>query len=192
MRTIALLAVWAIAGPGTLGAQTSSNVSFQAAFGVGWRRDSPAIAGSTQGLQLAARVGWFLRPHLRLLGELSLLRYADDTRPAGVLCPSPGPCAAGLSSLPGLGVSGVAAGLQGTLGPGPLQLVVTGTGGGYWLYHRPSALPSSAVGLRGSLGLGIRIDPRVRLLLEGGCLYFPGTRAHDGTTREFGLGLVLH
>jgi hypothetical protein len=192
MRTVVLLAVCAIARPGTLGAQTSSGVSFQAAFSVGWRRDSPTIAGSTQGLHVAARAGWLFRPHLRLLGELGLLRYADDDLPAGILCPQPGPCSSGLSSRPGLGITGLAAGLQATLGPGPLQLVLTGTGGGYWLYHRPSALPASAVGLRGSLGLGIQIDPRVRLLLEGGGLYFPGTRAHDATTREFGLGVMLH
>lgn len=192
MRTRTHVAALLICGAQMATAQSSDRVSLQAGLGVAFRTESPYVAGATDGLQAAVRIGLPVRTSLRLVGELALVRYADEPLAFPALCPQPGPCLAGLRSLPGLGVTGLAGGVQSRLGRGPLQLILTATAGGYWFYHRQSSFPASALGLRGGLGLGVMIDPRLRIVMEGGGLYFPRGRARDANTRQVGFGLLVN
>ena len=192
MRTRTVVAALLVCGPQLIAAQEPTRISLQAGLGVAFRAESPYVAGSTDGLHAAARLGFSVSPSFRLVGELSLTRYPDAALNVPSLCPQPGPCPRSPTSLPGLGVTGIAVGVQPQLGGGPLRLLLTATAGGYWLYHRNPSLPASAVGLRGSLGLGLDVDPRVRVVMEGGGLYFVHGRAHHANTRHVGLGFMLH
>jgi hypothetical protein len=173
-------------------AQERSHLSAQIGLGLAVRKESNQVTGATDGFYAVGRVGLPLRPGLGVVSELSLTSYPDEPVAVPVLCPQPGLCSRGAFTASGFGLAGIAFGLQPRFGRGPVQVLLTATAGGYWMYRRPVAAPSTAAGFRGSLGLGLRIDPRVRVLLEGSGLYLAGHSVNAANSRQFGLGLVLN
>jgi hypothetical protein len=170
--------------------QTGPHVGAEALLGVA-RRNPNTLNLPTDGIQGLVRVGYAVTPYLRVVGGASLTRFADQDLIVASLCPSGMTCAKGFGMIPGLGLAGLSVGLQPVLPVGPLQLRVTGLGGGYWLYHHGAALPGAATGVEGAVSLGLPIGERLRVLLEGRVVHLFGTAAAAGNSRHLGIGVAL-
>ena len=180
-----------LAAPPAL-AQQAPRYSGQAILGMAVRPVPAQVAAATDGFQVLARGGLRLRPFLHLVTEFSLATFADEPRIVPILCPAPGPCPSALHTIPGLGVAGLALGLQPRIEAGPLEVFATATAGGYWLYHHVSGLPAAAPGARVTFGLGLPVGARVHILLEGSALQLLRQGLHEAETRHLGIGVALN
>jgi hypothetical protein len=186
----ALLGMLSLATP-TVG-QQSPRLSTQAGLALARRVAPTAGASSTDGVQLLTRATRFLTRHVGLVAEGSVTRFPDETVIFAALCPRGQVCLDRRRQVPGLAMAGLAAGLQPRLGMGPLQLGVTATLGGYWLFHRASGVAGVAPGARASLGLGVPIGTRTRVVLEAGALHLLAPGTHDARVRHLGIGVAFN
>jgi len=165
-------------------------IGAEAVFGVA-RRSPDDVRGATEGFQLLLRAGLRLNPYLRVVGAGSLTTFPDE--PGVVpLCPSPGNGCGTDFRVPGLGLAGLAVGLQPSLPVGPLQVRLTALGGGYWLYHHGLGLPGLAPGFEGALSLALPVGQRIHVLLEGRLLRLRGDAEAAGKTRNLGAGIAIN
>jgi hypothetical protein len=175
-------------------AQTSMPLSAEAGLGIAMRSDPRAGASSTNGIQAQFRVGTGLNRYLRLVGEASFTRFPDEDLIFASVCPVGVPCLPTRqgASATGLGMVSVAAGLQPRVAVGPLQLRLTTTAGGYWLYHRASGLPGLAPGVRAGLGLGFPVGVHSYVVLQASVLRLLGSAIHDANSRQLGIGFAFN
>jgi hypothetical protein len=86
----------------------------------------------------------------------------------------------------------LAGGIQPRVMMGPLQLRVTTTAGGYWMYRRASDLPALAPGLRAGLGLGLPSGMHSYIVLQASVLRLIGSTVHDANSRQLGLSFAVN
>jgi len=190
-RTAAFHAALAALLPAALGAQTHGRISAEAVFGVAQRSENQLVL-PTDGVQAAVRAGLPVHAGLRLLGAASWTSFGDQSRTFPTYCPLPGPCPAAQRSFPGLGVVSLAGGLQVVLPLADVQLRLSGTTGGYWLYHHPAGVADLAPGVEAGLALGLPIGSQLRILLEGRLVHVAGSAGSAASSRRFGVGVAFH
>jgi hypothetical protein len=173
-------------------AQRPHQLSTQVVLSLARRSWPSAGASTTEGLQLAARVGRALVPRLAVMAEVSVTRYGDETLALADLCSQGQVCLNQPGQVPGLVMAGLAAGLQPWVSLGPLELQLTTTIGGYWLIHRPTPVAAVAPAARATLGLRLPLGARARVLLEAGALHLTAPGARDGNTRHVGIGVSFN
>lgn len=183
--TPAVVAVLCILQAGSAAAQESPRWFGQVTFGPASR----TAAGPTGGFHVDGRGGILLTPHLGLVAGLSVARFSDETAVISILCPQNSPCLPSLFQIRGLSIAGLSVGLQPRLHAGPLEFAVTGTAGGYWLFHRGSQLPALSPGVQGAVSLGLPIVSRLRILLEGNATHMLRPGASEANTRRLGIGV---
>jgi hypothetical protein len=126
------------------------------------------------------------------VAEASVTRYGNETLIFPALCPVGQVCLDQPGQARGLAMAGLAAGLQPRLRLGLLELQITTTVGGYWLFYRATPVAAVAPGARATLGLALPIGERTRVLLEAGALYLTARGARDGNTRHLGIGVSFN
>jgi hypothetical protein len=123
------------------------------------------------------------------VAEASVTRYGNETFILPARCQV---CLDQPGQARGLAMAGLAAGLQPRLSLGLLELQITTTVGGYWLFYRATPVAAVAPGARVTLGLGLPIGEHTRVLLETGALYLTAPGARDGDTRHLGIGVSFN
>lgn len=189
-RTFGCRVLLAVIWPSMVAAQ-NTGPTFEAVVGLAHR--SPTTQDlPLDGFQAAARVGYPLVKHLRLLAALTWTTYSDHDGFAAILCPQPTPgCGTGQASIPGLGMAAATIGLEPVLPLGGLEVRPSGMVGGFWLYHHASGLPDQAFGFDAGLALGLPIGARERILLEGRWVRLRGTAGSAGNSQRLNAGLAL-
>jgi hypothetical protein len=185
----AIATAWLLVGSG-VSAQQSPRFIGQAVLSTATRTVTDQLTAATRGVQVMARGGLLVRPNLGLVGQATLATFPDQ-RTLGV-CPVGIACLPALSQVPGLGVAGLAVGLQPRLHAGPIALLLTASAGGYWLYHHRPDMPATAPGVGGAVAAGMPITSRVHILLEASVTHLLRQGVSDANTRHVGLGLALH
>ena len=174
----------------SLDAQTHARLGVEAVLGLAHRTpnqlDLPA-----DGFQLGFRGIRPLTRHLRLILATSYTRFGSHQVPSA--CPAGLPCAMRApSTVPGVDLLSLTTGLQPLVPLGPLQLRVSGTGGGYWLAFHPSQLPALAPGLEAAVSLAVPVDSRLRVLLEGRLVHLLGAAGDAASHREVTCGIAMY
>lgn len=185
----AIATAWLLVGS-PASAQQAPGVIGQALISTATRTATDQPSAATRGVRAMVRVGLLARSNFGLVGQLSLATFPDKRTPA--VCPIGLPCLPALQQIPGLGVAGLTVGLQPRLHAGPVELLLTASGGGYWLYHHRADAPTTSPGVDGALAVALPITSRLRILLEGGATRLLLRRAGEANTRHVGLGLALH
>lgn len=187
---VSITALLAFTTPGV--GQQLHPLSTQIALGLARRSPPSAGASTTEGLQLVVRASRALTPRVGLVAEASVTRYGDESVFSALICPQGQICLDWPGQATGLAMAGLGAGLQPRINLGSLDFEVTATIGGYWLFRRATPLPAAAPGARATVGLGLPIGARTRVLLEAGALHLAAPGARDGNTRHIGIGVSFN
>jgi len=177
-----------LAAATSLAAQQAPRLSGEAVIGLAHRSPANFTTAEAEGFHALARGGLRLDAHLRLVGELSLTRYAGQLLNVPMLCPQP-VCVPSLRNSAGLSFAGFAVGLQPHVDLSPIRLTAGATVGGYWLFHHDNGMPDNAPALRGTVGLGLPIGGRVHILLEASALRMLKDGARQADSRSVGIGV---
>jgi hypothetical protein len=173
-----------------MSAQQAPHFFGQALLASAVRTVTTKPAGAIAGVRVAVRGGLLIQPHLGIVGEVSLATFPDE-RVLGV-CPVGLPCLPAFRQVPGVGVVALAVGVQPRFHAGPLELLLTATGGGYWLYHHPSDLPTTAPGVHVALAAGLPITTRLHILLEASATHLLRSGVGEANSHHFGVGMEVN
>lgn len=171
-------------------AQAQERPGAEVTIGVAHRGDNRLLL-ATDGFQASVRGMLPVRSHLRLVGAISWTRLPDLARNTPSYCPPLVACNIP-TMYPGLGLAGLGAGVQSLIPLGPLQLRVTGLGGGHWLYHHPDGVPGLAASAEAGLSLAVPIGRQIRFLLQGRLLHLFGSAGAAANSRQLGAGVAIN
>lgn len=171
-----------------LRAQSAAHVGAELGLGLA-HRTSTALLLPTDGIQASVHATFPIHKNLQLVGAGSWSRFADQELTTPFYCPDTANCAA--PRVPGLGMAGLAAGIQPMVPLGPLQLRLNGLAGGYWLYHHPRNVAGLAAGLEGGATLALPIGTKVHFLVQGSMVHLLGEAGAAANSRHMGVGVAF-
>jgi hypothetical protein len=169
--------------------QAADRLGVEATIGLAHRGENNLLL-ATDGIQASVRATLPVHHFLRMVGAATWTRLPDLDRASPSYCPAI--TCRPPDHYPGLGMAGLGAGVQSVIPVGPVQLRVTGLGGGQWIYHRPDHVPALAASAEAGLGLALPIGTQIHLLLQGRVLHPFGAAGAAANSRQLGAGIAIN